>query len=662
MTGYEDRLRTRLATLALVALFMFGVLVTRLWFLQVLAGDRYTDEARRNHVRLVRVEAPRGRILDRNGKVLVENRPSLVVGLRRDDLPPGARDLRTLKVDLADLLGITVRDIDRRLADRRPSPYEPVVIAEDVAPEVVFALAERAADHPGVETFAVPVRTYPLGPLAAHLIGYVGETNEYELDTLRGYRLGDEIGRTGIERVYERWLRGKPGLEKLEVDALGRVLGTLGSRPPTPGADVVLSIDAEAQLAAEEALRQGIERARSQTFRVTGERFRAPAGGLVVLDVRTGGVVAMASYPTFDLRRFVGGVDAGYWQSLNDPANDYPLLNRAVQAAYPPGSTFKPIPATAALATGAATPATHIQCTTGFRFGDRVFRNWRARNASITVAQALVESCDTVFYKLAANWWANEVNDERAGHRVYETLQEWARMFGLGQPTGIDLPQETDGFIPGRATRRAAWERNRDAWCRRAERTGDVIDEDLCERGYVWRGGDAVNMSIGQGEVQVSPLQLAVAYGAVATGGRVLEPHLAARIVSPEGEVVRRIEPEVRWRVKAPDDAFRYVQDALARVPGPGGTAYFPFHYPTVWPLEEIPMAAKTGSAEIAGKQPFSWFASYGPADRPRYVAVSVVEQAGFGSQISGPIVRRIMDELFGLPPTPIVYGPTRSD
>ncbi len=658
MISGEERVRFRAAILGIVVLGLMSVLASRAWFLQVLTGEEYAAAAVNNSVRLVWLEAPRGRILDRNGVELVRDQPSLAVGLRRDDL----RDpkLRSAVVSrMSKLLHVRVRDINARLNDKRVSPYRPAIIATNVSEQVIFEIREHAERYPGAETLVLPVRAYPKGNLAAHVLGYVGETTESELDRLRdkGYRLGDSIGRTGIERTYEGSLRGQPGIDKLEVNSAGLVLRSLGAQEAIPGNDVMLSLDAEVQKVAEDALYLGIQRARGQTFQETGERFLAPAGGVVVLDAQTGEVVAMASYPTYDLRRFVGGVETNYFRSLNDPKNNFPLLNRTMQSAYPPGSTFKAFMAAAALDTGAMTPGSTLPCTGAFDYGGRVFRNWTGGSGNISLAQSLVVSCDTVYYRLGANWWAKERNDERAGRKVTETMQEWARRFGLGKVTKIDLPNEEDGRIPGRDYRRQIYELNKVRWCERYDETKDLFWEDLCERGYLWRGGDAVNMSIGQGDVIATPLQMAVGYAAVANGGKVLRPHLGLRIQDPAGTVEEEIKPQVLSRVKIDADDLAYVRNALEQVAA-RGTAVFPFRG---WPLGRIPVAAKTGSAEIAGKQPFSWFAAYAPANKPRYVVVSVVEQAGFGSQVSGPVVRRIMDKLFDLPLTPVVFG-VRSD
>lgn len=661
MIGIEDRIRLRLAVVGLVVLAMLAVLLARLWFLQVLAGESFAEASERNSVRIVSVEAPRGRILDRTGRVLVENRSALAVGIRKDDLPRDPGEARTVKKRLGKLLGMSVRQIDARLNDVRTSPFEAAVIASDVPEEIIFAIRERRATRfPGVETLTLPVRRYPMGKLASHILGYVGETNDQELAALAPeYRLGDSIGRAGVERSYEEFLRGTTGLKKLEVDARGRVLRVLGpTQDPVPGNDIRLTIDARAQRVAERALREGMQKARTASFHRTGERFEAPAGAAVVMDVDTGEIMAMASLPMYDVREFVGGVSADYWAFVNDADNQNPLLNRAIQTSYPPGSTIKPVYAVAALETGDGAPGGLYPCQTAFRFGDTVFRNWQPRDARITLEQSLVESCDTVYYNFARTWWFREQNQLAAGRQVNEVMQRWAGRFGLGALSGIDLPQEVVGRVPGREWKRQAWEANRESYCRTYERTGSVLSEDLCERGYLWRGGDAVNMSIGQGDMEATPLQMAVVYAAIANGGKIVTPHVGRRIISPEGKVVGRLARKPRARVEADRASLTYVQRALRGVVD-RGTGAFPYRS---WPLDEIPMAGKTGSAEISGKQPFSWFASYGPTDDPKYVAIAVVEQAGFGSQVAGPVVRRIMDELFRLPPLPIIYGTARSD
>lgn len=657
MTTVTDRVRGRIAIVAVLVFALLATLLVRLWYLQVLAGDRFAARAQRNAVRIVVDEAPRGRIFDRGGKILVRNKTALAVGVRRRDLPSGDEG-EAVKQRLAGLLSLGMKSLETRLADQRSSPFEPVVVSRDVPPRVIFSIRERPELYPGVEAMTLPEREYPSGSLAAQVIGYLTEVNADELVSRTGYLAGDRIGRTGLERQYEDELRGRPGRRKLEVDASGSVLRVLGQAEPIPGADLQLTIDRDVQKVAEQALADGMRRARAQRFRETGAFFKAPAGAAVVLDARTGAVVAMASAPTFDLDRFVGGVSAKYFGKLNDPAADQPMLNRAMQSGYPPGSTFKPIVAAAALTEGAATRKTRLPCKTQFRFGDRTFRNWQPRNDQLTLREALIESCDTPFYALARDWWLQELRREEAGKAPREVMASYARAFGLDTETGLDIAgYEESGRIPDRRWRLAYWEANRESYCKIARKTKSPLYADLCERGYRWRGGDSVNLSIGQGDVLVTPLQLAVSYAALANGGKVLTPFIAKKITSPNGEVLFTGESKVRSRVPVSAGTLGYIRDALVAV-ARTGTAVFAYRG---WPHDKIPMAAKTGSAEIAGKQPFSWFASFAPANAPKYVVVSVVEQAGYGGQVSGPIVRRIMDELFDQPPLPIVFG-ARSD
>jgi penicillin-binding protein 2 len=654
----DPRTRVRIAVIGLTVVSLFAVLVVRLYYLQVLAGDEFAERATRNYLRIVAEEGPRGRILDRNGKVLVANRTALAVGIRKKEwerLTPA--EITRVKARLVELLDIPLSRIERTLKDRRTSPYKAAIVADDVPEEIIFAIRERQAEFPGIVAEMLPVRTYPYGETAAHILGYVGETNERELAELEGYRLGDTIGRTGVERQYEDDLRGVTGFRKLEIDASGRILRTIGARDAKPGNDVVLALDIEAQQVAEAALEAGIKRARGVVHAGTKKRFKAPAGATVVLDPNTGEVIAMASYPEFDPRRFVGGVDDAYYAMLNDPKNERPLLNRATQAAYPPGSTYKPIIALAALASKTGTPRGQYPCRTEFEFGDRIFRNWQPRSGTITIAQSLIESCDTVYYNFARTWWLRERAQAQAGKDVYEIMQDWARRFGLGANTQIDLPGEDDGRIPDRSFYRDDCYARPNEYRTRYRDGKSMKLTHLCERTDLLRGGDAVNMSIGQGEILATPLQMAVVYAALANGGRVLQPHVALRVQRPDGTAVRRMGTEVRQIVKDADpEMLGYVRSALRNVPI-DGTAKVAFRG---WPFSRIPVAAKTGSSEIAGRQPYSWFGAFAPSNKPKYAVVTVVEEGGSGGQTAGPVVRRIMDSLFELKAVPL--GGARSD
>lgn len=653
MTTVTDRVRARVVVIAVIVFSLFAAIVVRLYSLQVLDGKEYVFRAQRNAVRIIVDEAPRGRIFDRNGRVIVRNRTSLAVGVRRPDLPAGDEG-ELVKQRLIELLGIDRTELEDRLADLRVAPFDPVVVARDVPPRIIFAISEHRELYPGVEALTLAARDYPKGSIAPHVIGYLTEIDADELEAMSGYRPGDRIGRTGIERELESELRGRPGRRKLEVDASGNVLSTINALAPIPGNDVKLTLDSRLQRIAEDALANGLRLARNSVFKEDGTSFKAPAGAVVVMDPRTGAIRAMASAPDFDLEDFVGGIGVDDYKRLTRPDAHQPLLNRATQAAYPPGSTFKPVMVSAALSEGRATEHTRFPCQTEFEFGDRTFRNWRPRNAHLTLREALIESCDTPFYVLARDWWINELRSEDAGRPPREIIQEYARRFGLDAETGIELPgYEADGRIPDRRWRLEYWEANKDAYCRTARRTDDPLFTDLCERGFVWRGGDSVNLSIGQGDILVSPIQLATMYGAIANGGRVVTPYLVDRIDRRDGTSLELQPAADRGRVGVSRRVLGYIRSALEAV-ATVGTAAYPFRG---WPHDRIRVAAKTGSAEIAGKQPFSWFAAFAPANNPRYVVVSVVEEAGSGSGTSGPIVRRILDGAFHLPPLPFGFG-----
>jgi penicillin-binding protein 2 len=653
MSTVTDRVRSRVVIVAVIVFSLFAAIVVRLYSLQVLDGKEYVFRAQRNAVRVIVDEAPRGRIFDRTGKVIVRNRTSLAIGVRRQDLPSGL-ELEAVKQRLVELLGISRMKLEERLDDVRVAPFDPVVVARDVRPRVIFTIKEQSHLYPGVEAMTLSVRDYPKGSIAPHLLGYLTEINETELETLSGYRPGDTIGRTGLERQLESDLRGRPGRRKLEVDASGNVLSTINALQPIPGNDVRLTLDGRLQRVAEEALANGMRLARTAVFNETGQSFRAPAGAVVVLDPRTGAVRAMASAPDFELESFVGGIGQKEYAKLTSQDAHQPLLNRATQAAYPPGSTFKPVLVSAALAEGVAGERTRFPCLTEFEFGDRSFRNWRPRNAYITLREALIESCDTPFYVLGRDWWLAEFASEEAGKPPREVMQEYARKFGLDVETGIDLPEyEVDGRIPDRKWRLDYWKANRDLYCSTARQTGSALYADLCERGFAWRGGDSINLSIGQGDVLVSPLQLAVMYAALGNGGQLVTPYVIDRVMKRDGSVVEVPPPAARGKVGLPSHVLDYIRASLEDV-STRGTAAFPMRD---WPHDRIRVASKTGSAELAGKQPYSWFAAFAPAENPRYVVVSVVEEAGSGSGTSGPIVRRVLDAAFHQQPLPFGFG-----
>jgi penicillin-binding protein 2 len=646
-------LRARLSVLSVLVAMLFVALSSRLWYLQVLAGDRYGDLAEGNRVRQVVVEAPRGRILDRDGRVLVRNRAAWAVTVKPSELGDRRREILTR---LARVLGTTRAGLEARIADDTGSPLRGIPVAEDVPTRQLFHLTEHADRFPGVAPEVLALREYPAGVAAAHVLGYVGEISGDELKQkrFRGYRAGDIVGKAGVELTYDKWLRGRDGVQDLEVNAAGEVVRALGERPPAAGKDLQLTIDVDLQVASERALADGMRAARLLPDPERGGTYPAPAATAVVLDPDDGAVLALASLPQYDPGRFVGGISRrDFARYAGSPGK--PLLHRAVQSAYPPGSTWKPFTALAGLRSGAINPFTTYACPGSFTLGTYTKRDWTPRgHGAVALSDSLRLSCDVYYYNLGAQLGVQEQAQEQRGEKVDEQLQATARDFGFGRQPDLDLPYGVEGTVPTREWRRRVWEQNKKTYC--AGSSGQY--RELCRDGWRWQGGDNLNIAIGQGDVLVSPLQLALGYGALANGGTVYRPHVARAVIDPvSGRSVRKVEPRVAGTAGVPAGALAAVGQALATVPA-GGTAASAF---AGFPLDRFPVAGKTGTADLPPQAPFAWFASYAPVGDPEYVVVVMVEQGGHGGESAAPVARAIYQKLFGLPATPVAAGADRS-
>jgi penicillin-binding protein 2 len=646
-------LRARLAVLAVLVLVLFLALSSRLWYLQVLAGERYGDLAEGNRVRQVVVEAPRGRILDATGRVLVGNRAAWAVTVRPAQLGDRRREVLGR---LGRLLGTSRARLEARIADYTGSPLRGIPVAEDVPTRQLFYLTEHADRFPGVAPQVLALREYPAGTAAAHVLGYVGEISAAELGQrgFRGYAAGDVVGKAGVELTYDRWLRGRDGVQDLEVNAAGEVVRALGGRPPAPGRDLQLNLDLDLQVSVERALAEGMRAARRLPDRQRGGTYPAPAATAVVLDPGDGAVTALASLPQYDPRRFVGGISRrDFARYAGSPGR--PLLDRAVQSAYPPGSTWKPFTALAGLEAGTITPTSSYTCPGSFTLGSYTKRDWTPRGHGVVdLADSLRLSCDVYYYRLAAQLGAEDRAEEARGQRPAERMQATARQFGFGRRAAVDLPYGAEGTVPTRAWRRRFWEQNRKTYC---AGSSDLYRE-LCRDGWRWQGGDDLNIAIGQGDLQVSPLQLAAGYGALANGGTLYRPRLGRALLDPaSGRVEQRVEPRVAGVAKVPAGALAAVGQGLASVPATG-TAAAAF---AGFPLDRFPVAGKTGTADLPPQAPFAWFASWAPVGDPKYVVVVMVEQSGHGGESAAPVARAIYQKLFGLPATPVAAGADRS-
>lgn len=621
----SDLPRLRLAVVGVVALSLFFALFSRLWYLQVIDTVEFQRAAANNQVRILYSEAPRGRILDRNGKVLVDNRVSVAITVAQRT----TKDHPDTIPKLAALLGISEAELEERIADPKASPYKPVPVALDIPDEMAVFLREHSRAFPGVEVAQLALRNYPAGPVAAHLLGYVGEINDTELEERKrsGYRLGDSIGKTGVERIYETELRGEPGVVKLEVDSEGRVLRTLAEQPPVRGNDLQLTLDLDVQRVTEESLLRGLERARERKDRENKEPFKAPAGSAVVLNPQDGSVVAMASYPTYDPSEFTRGISVERFRQLNDPANHAPLNNRAIYGQYAPGSTFKLITALAGLEKGLINEQTTIVDRGSYTLspcrGRCTFRNAGSMPwGRVNLARSLTVSSDVYYYQLGHQFWT-----QRA--QTGDGIQDVARRMGVGSKTGIPLPGEAAGRILDPETLKRL-----NAEAPRAFPDGR------------WYTGYNLNIAIGQGDTVMTPIQLANVYAAFANGGKVLQPKVLWRVISPEQRVVRTEPDTVVRTVDLPGRAA--IEQGLAgAIRNEDGTAAAAF---AGFPLDRFPIAGKTGTAQVTGKQDSAIFAAYGPVGAPQYAISVIMEEAGFGGSTAAPVARRIFDLLAGVP------------
>jgi penicillin-binding protein 2 len=666
----------RLSVIGVIVIALFSALFVRLWFLQVAEGGELAAAASDNRERIVYEPATRGRILDAQGRPLVDN--TIVAALTFDrtaDLT--TKERRDLVQHVAEVVSPTPAeipavkaDIEERIADLTLSPYQPVPIVLDVPTAKVQYVAERPEEFPAVDVTQLTVRSYPHGTLAAHVLGYVGEINaeELELHPDGGYREGDLIGKTGVEQMFETELRGDPRVVRLEVDNTGQVEpgGRTVLSEGRAGNDVQLTIDIDQQRIAEVSLAQGMDGARA--YRDVDDEtqttfYEAPGGTVITLDAQTGSVVAMASAPTFDPALLGQGITAEEFEALTSEDQHKPLLNRAVSELYAPGSTWKPLSALAGLESGVIAPETPVYdegCTD--IAGLELCNAGKKPHGVVDMSRALAVSSDVYFYQLGKNMWNQycvwttqceltdgEVEEERDADRaVGYAIQDTARKYGFGTATGLGLPSEASGRIPDQA------------W--KAEFNESNPDPESQEQNSLWFPGDSAGLAIGQGDLLVTPLQLAVAYMAIADGGRLYTPRLASAIREPGtgqaelGDVITELEPQPGARTRL-DDANRAVIMAGldGAVFGAEGTANAAFSG-----FEPGSVCGKTGTSQIEGQQDTSLFVGVTDCSgTPRYVVLSIVEHGGFGSDVSAPIVRRVMEGLGGnLEPPAVVVHP----
>ncbi len=594
----------RIAVISALLIAIFAVIVLRLWYLQVLSGDHYRALANDNRVREIRVPAPRGEILDRHGKVLVGNRTVMTLVIRPSELPRSRAKRRHELADLGLLVGLSPAQVRRKIRETPQYAGYPIALRQGLGRRRIFYLRENQDHFPGVSVERTYTSSYKHGSLAAHALGIVGQVSPAQLKEPRYRRLepGDIVGQSGVEYEYDRFLRGIPGQRTIQVDALGQPKGQLASTPGSAGDNLRLTLDSGLQATGEAALRS----------------FGLP-GAFVAMNVRTGAVLAIGSYPTYGPAFYTKPHTRAEFESFENRA-DAPLLDRADQGGYPTGSAFKPITATAALEDGLIEPGTIIDDTGSLTVGTAVFHNsGDAVNGPIDMSDALKVSSDVYFYRLGL---------EARAHGRHGQIQDWARAYGLGHKTGIDLPDELPGLVPTPAWRNRVFRKH----------SNPYIDRP-------WTAGDNINLAVGQGDLQVTPLQLARAYAALANGGTLVTPHLGEAIERLGGGVVERIRPEPRGHLQISPPTRDTILEGMHRAAmEPGGTS------DPVFGGFPIGIAGKTGTAERGAGVPYqSWYGAIAPYDEPRIVVVATLERGGFGVDAAAPVVARILEHYFGL-------------
>jgi len=583
-TARREAWRRRVLVLAGVAAVAFVGLLGQLWYLQVLEGGKLQEMSERNRIRVRPVAAPRGILFDRNGLALVDNRPAFTLSL----IPREIDDRDTVMARLSVLLKIPMRELEEALERVPPDSFRPVRVRRGLTLEEVTKVEERKLELPGVVVEVEPERVYPTSTFAAHLLGYVREVSDDQMKQGR-YRRGDMIGQSGLERLLDEHLRGRDGGERIEVDALGRPVQVMRREETDPGAQVITTVDRRIQEAAERAM--------------VGR-----SGAVIVMDPRNGDVLAMTSSPAFELDRLTGNLDKEEWlKVIRDPLT--PLMNRALQSQYAPGSVFKVVVAAAGLQEGSLTPMDRMYCNGEFHLGNWTFKDWKeGGHGHVDTRTALIHSCNIFFYQ--------------AGLKVGPAaIARYSEAFGLGSPSGIDLGGEKAGLVPFLDGRRR-------------------ID------GRKWQAGDTVNMSIGQGQVLVTPMQVARMMSAVANGGVLWRPRLVQRVERVDGSLAYSSSSKMTGRVDLSPIVWAFLRQALSGVVNEGGTG-------GAARIPGVEVAGKTGTAQSVNKsdsakgQDHEWVASFAPAQDPEVVVVVLVERGGKGGQVAAPIARQIYQAIF---------------
>jgi penicillin-binding protein 2 len=668
-------LRSRLSLLV-IQIFIISLMVAllgRLFYLQVAAAPKYKDAALSIQSRDVVTPATRGLIVDSSGVPLALNKVGVAITVDRTKIDKQEDKGEAVLRSLAELLGLKYVDVfqrtrlcgelekGKRAGCWTGSRFQPIPITKDADPTLALQIVERSDRFPGIDAQPIAIRSYPeiVGANAAHLLGYIGPLTDGDLagDNGRSYFRSESIGKAGLEIEYDEFLRGSPGIKTVIVDRKEAVTSTGKVTNPVGGDHLVTSIDVRLQAASEKALADAVARSRASGFRADG-------GAAVVMDIVTGRVLALASYPTYDPNAYERGLTVKQARDLYSDEAGVPALSRALQGLFAPASTFKAVSLVAAANAGYDLNATY-DCPGEYQVGTRAFQNFESKaQGRLSMKKAIAISCDTIWYKIAfAEWLKDGGLKPKANPNDY--FFKAAEGFQIGQKTGIDLPSESSGRLANREWRNSWYEQNKDFYCNykerasKAQQTAFLIElaRENCLDGDKIRAGDAVNFSIGQGDTVITPLKLAQMYAAIGNGGTIWKPTIGKAIVTTDGKVIKTIEPEKVGTIPATKATIKFLKESLREVvtagTGRGAFSGFP-----------IAISGKTGTAQVFGKNAngtlksdTSWFASYGPTEKPRFAVVMMVSQGGYGASSSGVGVRQIYETLFGVKGSTVVPG-----
>jgi penicillin-binding protein 2 len=661
----NQRVRLSLLVVQIFVLTLMIALIGRLFYLQVAAAPRYKDAALSIQSRDVINPAVRGLIVDSSGVPLALNRVGLAITVDRIALDKQPDKGASVLVKVSSLLGLSYTDVYRstRLCGELPkndkagcwtgSRYQPIPITKEADPEIALQIVERTSEYPGIGATPVALRNYPgyAGVNAAHELGYVGPVTEEDLSGVNGrsYYRSETIGKTGLEFQYDSYLRGTPGIRTVIVDRKESITRESQNTQPIGGNHLVTSLDVRLQAGVEKALADAIGRARASGY-------PGDSGAAVVMDIRNGQILAMASYPTYDPNSWEKGLSVKDAKALFSEKNNVPALSRPLQGLFAPASTFKAVSLVAAANAGYNLNAIY-DCPSQTQIGTRAFQNFDSKALGrMSMKKAMAVSCDTIWYQIAYDEWVRD-GGLKPKSNPNDYFFKAAEGFQVNKKTGIDMPSESAGRLANREWRKDWYDQNKDFYCnykdraKKSQLTTFLIElaRENCLDGDKIRAGDAVNFSIGQGDTVITPLKLTQMYAALGNGGKILRPSIAKAVVSTDGKIIKKIQPKQLGTLPATPATLKLLEASMREVvtagTATGAFAGFP-----------VAISGKTGTAQVFGrnangslKADTSWFASYGPTENPRYAVVMMVSQGGFGASVSGVGVRKIYETLFGV-------------